>query len=495
MYTILLVEDETMELLALRYAIESVYSNTFQILEAMDGTTALSLCQEHHPEIMIVDINIPGISGLNLIQSVNELNLNSKILITTAYDKSNYIRKALEMGVIGYLLKPVNITELKSAIGRCVEKMQLNIQQDEQLRTLQQSIESVCSYAKEYLVKDILSNKAPQEALISAYEWPEDGKLQVCILCWFSEQEQDYNLFYEMCIKHFDQYFSMLFSPVDGRALLFLQSRAPKDLSALCVILHINAQSILSGLGHGKISCTGFCPTYDELCLAYKKMQSIIPAQSSTLALPSLPMNILGSSHKRVLLRQKMLQRIRGQQTASLIGMLKKIFLNPNACWPGIALLLDAIRRYDENINLCELLDFFFQDNPLNQLTKWFNNYYLAHPTDNLETISPQTRIESALALIGEKFNQDLTLTDIADEFGLSAPYFSNLFKQQTGKNFVTYLNEVRIQHAIMLMEQGETDMEKIAEQCGYYSKKYYFEAFKRVTGQSVTQYRCGEEQ
>ena len=85
-------------------------------------------------------------------------------------------------------------------------------------------------------------------------------------------------------------------------------------------------------------------------------------------------------------------------------------------------------------------------------------------------------------------------MTGIAEELGLSAAYFSNLFKQQTGKNFVTLLHEIRIEHAIGLINQGENDMEKIAKQCGYVSKKYFFEAFKRTTGQSVTQYRQGDK-
>ena len=57
----------------------------------------------------------------------------------------------------------------------------------------------------------------------------------------------------------------------------------------------------------------------------------------------------------------------------------------------------------------------------------------------------------------------------------------------------MTVLHEIRIRHAVAMMQQGEQDIEKIAVQCGYCSKKYFFEAFKRTTGQSVTQYRQGE--
>ena len=163
MYTILLVEDEMVELLALKYAIQTSYKDLFQILEASDGHTALSLYETYRPELLIVDINIPGISGLELIRSINPAESDAKILITTAYDKSAYVRQALEMGVLHYLLKPVDISELKADIDQCLTKLKKDMQQKERLHSLISGIESVRSYAKEYLVQNILCGNAPRD--------------------------------------------------------------------------------------------------------------------------------------------------------------------------------------------------------------------------------------------------------------------------------------------------------------------------------------------
>lgn len=64
MYTLLLVEDEAMELLALKYAVSANFGDLFQIIEAADGNTALDLCEKYHPQLIIADINIPGIPVL-----------------------------------------------------------------------------------------------------------------------------------------------------------------------------------------------------------------------------------------------------------------------------------------------------------------------------------------------------------------------------------------------------------------------------------------------
>ena len=126
-------------------------------------------------------------------------------------------------------------------------------------------------------------------------------------------------------------------------------------------------------------------------------------------------------------------------------------------------------------------------------MAKWLENYYHMHPPFSSQDQAARSHIQKALALMEQNYSQDLTMAGIAEELGLSATYFSNLFKQQTGKNFVSVFHEIRIRHAITMMEQEKQSIEKIASQCGYCSKKYFFEAFKRTTGQSVTQYRQGE--
>lgn len=492
MYTILLVEDEAMELLALKYAVEMNYDN-LRILEAGDGNRALELCREYRPELMIVDINIPGITGLDLIQAVNDLKQDTVIVITTAYDKSGYIRRALEMGVIQYLLKPIDVGELKTALDRCLERLHERCRKKEELDFLQQGMETVSSYAEEYLVRDILAGAAPQEVLSSARGWPEDGSLQVCLLCWQPEREADYESFYQICSSCFQPYFSILFSPLEDGALVFLQSDRIREETALRFLLLIYGTELLVKLEHGKIAGTSFFSEYGELPRAWEELKKQMQTQKQPLVLPGLPMQVLGSSHRRVLIRQKMLQRIREGQMASLMTLFRKLTAEPEGYWPGAALLLEALARYDETFHPAELAELFFSENAMELLGEWLEQYACTRQTPDGAQGGSTSHVQLALELIHTHFQEDLTLTGIAEELGLSAPYFSNLFKQETGKNFVVFLNEERIAHAVQFMEQGETNMEKIAESCGYYSRKYFFEAFKRVKGVSVTQYLQGE--
>ena len=493
MYTILLVEDEAMELLALKYAIHISYPDLFDILEATDGNTALSLCQKFDPSIMIVDINIPGMSGLDLIQAVNNLNINVKLLITTAYDKSDYVRRALDMGVISYLLKPVNVTELKTAVDRCLQQIEQSNQEKRQLEGLLQGIASARSYANEYLVQDILSGHAPAEVLQNVCGWPEDGQLQACILWWLPAETSDCDLFYETCYHFFYNYFYLLFSPYQNGGLLFLQALQPMDENSLLLLLRIALPSICKKIGEGRFAGTKFYKTYEDLLHGWTNLQQNVHSQTTAVSIPPLPMNILGSQHSRILLRQKIIQRIRDRQIHSLANIMKKFYTSDEKFWPGIALFLEAFYRYDPTIDLLELFPLFLRQNRcIQDVLKYLEQYY-KKCGDRFAFTATETYVETAQNFIRQNFQKDLSLTEVAEELGLSAPYFSNLFKQQTGKTFIAFLNEVRIQHSIALMEQGETNMEYIAHQCGYYNKKYFLETFKRITGQSVTQYRQGD--
>ena len=183
MQSLLIVEDEFYEQVALQYELECLYPEQFDILVAEDGIRALSLCEERMPDILLVDLNIPGLSGLELIRTLNEHHFHGKILITTAHDDFHYVREAISLGVMDYLLKPLKSEQLKTAVDKCIQKLQEESKKHQKEMTLRQNISSLFTYVNTYLVRDILSGHAPNHLLRTTYGWPEDGALQLSILC------------------------------------------------------------------------------------------------------------------------------------------------------------------------------------------------------------------------------------------------------------------------------------------------------------------------
>lgn len=98
--------------------------------------------------------------------------------------------------------------------------------------------------------------------------------------------------------------------------------------------------------------------------------------------------------------------------------------------------------------------------------------------------------VEMAKEYITEHYYENLTLVDVAQKVGITAGYLSTLFSQKVDKNFVDYLNELRISHACTYLKQNYLKTYEIAYKVGFRDEKYFSKVFKKITGQSPSEYR-----
>ena len=98
--------------------------------------------------------------------------------------------------------------------------------------------------------------------------------------------------------------------------------------------------------------------------------------------------------------------------------------------------------------------------------------------------------VELAREYVAEHYDENLMLADVAEKVGVSAGYLSTLFQKQLEKGFVDYLNEIRIDHACTYLQQKYLKTYEIAYKVGFNDEKYFSRVFKKVTGQSPSEYR-----
>jgi len=98
--------------------------------------------------------------------------------------------------------------------------------------------------------------------------------------------------------------------------------------------------------------------------------------------------------------------------------------------------------------------------------------------------------IRACLDYIDFHFAEQITLVELAERFSVSDTYLSSRFMKETGMNFVTYLNTVRIRYACTLLEKLQLSMQKVAELCGFSSSNYFARVFHQQMGVSPTSYR-----
>ena len=123
MYRVIIVDDEPVIRRGLRETIEWDALGLEIAGEAADGTEALEMIREIRPEILITDIRMPEMDGIQLIREVRELDMNVKITILSGYSDYDYLKAAIRLGVDNYLLKPIDNDELIANLRNTVRKV------------------------------------------------------------------------------------------------------------------------------------------------------------------------------------------------------------------------------------------------------------------------------------------------------------------------------------------------------------------------------------
>lgn len=120
MFRAVIADDEEIIRNGLKKLIESYDLDLSVVGTAQDGEEALELINTYQPELILMDINMPFMNGLEVIEKTRELDPNAKIIIISGYDQFEYAQKALELGVYCYLLKPIQYRDFKNIIIKAI---------------------------------------------------------------------------------------------------------------------------------------------------------------------------------------------------------------------------------------------------------------------------------------------------------------------------------------------------------------------------------------
>lgn len=153
MINMLVVDDEYCVGMGISQTIEWDRYNINIVDIAYDGEEGLEMALEYKPEIIITDMRMPVMDGLQMIEKIREAQLNSYFIVLSGYDEFEYAKGAIECGVSAYLLKPIKNEELISKVCELVQK----IQADRERILHEQNIRAQSDYFKELFLKKMLS--------------------------------------------------------------------------------------------------------------------------------------------------------------------------------------------------------------------------------------------------------------------------------------------------------------------------------------------------
>lgn len=513
MYRILLVEDEIIIRDGLKYIIRKMNLDIEDIYEASNGKEAVEVCKKVLPHIIITDIKMPEMDGLEFINHVRKSRLNPKFIILSGYSEFAYAQKAISYGVVEYLLKPIKKNQLYNVLSKLILQYE---------KEKSGSSEAVTSLHRVLLQNVLQGQYKPDEIprvlkdggivftessffILTAYMDPSedfsaaDGMEYLIRNCW------DNFFKYDFYIRTKYMYNVFLFN-VDKGALDKFDSFVKAIKSTLQSLFE--EKRVVMQIG---VSETGGQPeTLPELlrqaeaALDYKALSrapevyvySRLKRPKTGGALPVMYFEAIGSAISKADKNSitpavhrlfEYLLRIDNVSPDTVIHAIKSL---DNYLLSSDESLFAPFAELNETENSIEFLyrtsatirDFISRIND-----RLFLLCDQVPSSNSLKTYSP---IGYAINYIRQNYQKDLNLVMISNIVSMNPNYFSTLFKKKTGLSFVNYLQTVRTEKSkVLLMEPGAKIYE-IAGKVGYKDEKYYCKVFKAITGLSPNEYR-----
>ncbi|RXM58320.1 response regulator transcription factor [Clostridium tetani] len=162
MFRIVIADDEDTIRNGLKNLIESYGLNLSVIATAKDGEEAIKVIEEYHPEIILMDINMPFMNGLEVIKDIREKNKEAKIIIISGYSQFEYAKRALELGVFNYLLKPINYRDFKDILIKAMDSYSKRMWEISKIKEGKEKIENckdVGNLALSYIKENFSNNE------------------------------------------------------------------------------------------------------------------------------------------------------------------------------------------------------------------------------------------------------------------------------------------------------------------------------------------------
>lgn len=248
MYRLLIADDEP----RIRRGIRSLEWETLNVevvAEASNGVEALELVENHAPDIMLVDINMPYLNGLQLIEQVKKVRPQCVMIIVSGYDEFEYAKEAVKLNVFDYILKPVNRKELMNTVVRAIEVIQKNTHEERFVRWAETQVANETVNLKRQFVKNWFNHKLTKKEIqenldvfqikelenkclivlkkleVEVHDAPklEDELLDFCILNIFEELIEPFSMMLSFSTMH--QYYGAIINHQPEAELFNLQEK------------------------------------------------------------------------------------------------------------------------------------------------------------------------------------------------------------------------------------------------------------------------------
>lgn len=539
MCKLLIVEDEWIIRTGLRQYFPWQELGVNDIYEAENGADGLQLALEVRPDLIISDIRMPEMNGLEMIEQLRPLLPDTFFIILTGYSEFEYAKQAIRLGNIQeYLLKPLEYEESMKSVQNTLQLIQTNKEaQKKRLMLAQEQSKWNQSVLIKQLLDSNFTKKAPNGLFSRSELLKSDqamympivctqiapyGSLSVSDLKWSGEVFQfiaNHIPIVPICTE--DQSFPLL-SYLHQNLLYVVvccQHVNPNDHNLAAALRKLNqgqTHKTYISIGHPSSSLfeMGKHLHYAEewLLLRYSERETYLFTPNTNTSHPKAEFSTLrldGMEKARLMttLEQKDTTALR-QLILNFSERTYQLNLRESSRQWLIFLqeLISLILRYadhhhpssseiysDQLIKLRFIEDFQTSEQLFTWLADWAEQI-ISNPELSGSSVlseSNDTYIFSEIEMfIKQHLDHDLSLQMVAERFFYNPSYLSRLFKTKLNKNYMTYVTELRIGYAKECLKDPSLLISDVSLMCGYKSYKHFVKTFRSITHMTPTHYR-----
>ena len=473
-----------------------------------DGAQVLEHLKDHPVDCLLIDIQMIKVSGLEVAEFIHKNSLPTKVVFLTGHKNFEYARKAVEYKVEHYLVKPLSLREIKRVFSIIRKNLDERTSRERLIEERQDTYNRLINYEKEQFIVEITTFADPRRIdRRLEHVGLSPGELARACIVFSVNIAEDENL----------RNFLNTYGLQELRELLTKTLRTfddELDFYALELFGYRMKGLLLENKGGRLKRSESDRERFERSVGRLINMALGLTAQVRFIKyFPSL-MDVTGSffeasdldeGFKSQFSQQKklLMTYIIGLEPELALPLFDSIVAQCHAL--GLGGAINQVILFFSTV-IAQLGDEFpiLQDTFINrvsvvnaahmrsedELTEW-GRQMISMLIDLLAKHGyVDNSIQKIRRFIDERFSQDITLSDVAEQVHLHPVYISKIFKEKTGMTFTEYLTDVRIETAARLLQQPGIYVYEVCEKVGYQNIKHFYKVFRRKKGCSPTEYR-----
>ncbi|OCT15523.1 hypothetical protein A8709_15725 [Paenibacillus pectinilyticus] len=550
MLTMMIVDDEPLAVHYLTETLLELEDMDFQIVKAHAGKEAIEKMEAGKIDILLTDIRMPGMSGMELAEYTRKRWPRCRIVFLTGFDDFAYAQTAIRNGGIDFVLKTEGDEAIIQAVHKAVQDIEIEIDREEILKRSREQLQSALPTIRRDYLRQLIQGESEAPA-VRARRFEElgirlDAERPILLVIgrldeWGSfAAPSDQSLLFYSVHNIADEYLNgslqMIALPYDRNRFIWLvqpsESIAEQDAQ----------EQALRTLAGGVELVQAACRRHLKVPVSFMMAASFCPWESLMQRIEVLKLQLaygIGKDQEMMLTEQRSEEKeeLRSSkqfyEEQDLRIHLRKMDLletyldngEKEGCvylFGEIVKAINLLSRNDAGEALAYeafsqlsafLLTYINKRHLINQLGEAFRMEQLLNPFQHSSTVEGiqflggialsladyhgLKKAERTTDMIGQIqhyvhafLQEELSLTRLAEHVYLSPPYLSRMYKQTTGQGLLDYITEVRIQRAKTLLMTTEHKIHEIATMVGLESAPYFTRLFKKVTGFTPQVYR-----